>query len=241
MEDIPNTTEFIQAMVADEEIQALRLKLFTAVAKYRYTYNFNWLGRPIIQMPQDIVAMQELIWRVRPDFIIECGVAHGGSLILYASILELIANDGLVLGIDIEIREHNLLALKNHPLYHRVKLINGSSIDPVVVEQARLLAEGRKNIMVVLDSDHTHEHVLEELKCYSPLVTKGSYLVVFDTLIEEMPEGSYPDRRWGKGNNPMTGVGEFLKGNKRFIVDEDLENRFFFTVAPKGYLKCIKD
>jgi cephalosporin hydroxylase len=241
MNNIANRPERINAMAADEELRELKRRLFIAVAKYRYTYNFNWLGRPIIQMPQDIVAMQELIWKVRPDFIIESGIAHGGSLIFYASMLELLGKNGCVVGIDIEIREQNKQALTKHPLCHRIRMISGSSIDNGVVEQVRGLAEGRRRVMVVLDSNHTHNHVLQELKLYSPLVTKGSYMVVFDTLIDEMPEDTYPNRPWGKGNNPKTAVMEFLKTNDRFVVDKELENKLLITVAPNGYLKCIRD
>ncbi len=241
MNNIANEPEYINNMAIDEEVRELKQKLYIAVAKYRYTYNFNWLGRPIIQMPQDIVAMQELIWQVRPDLIIECGIAHGGSIIFYASMLELLGTDGYVIGIDIEIREHNKQALISHPFYHRLKMINGSSVDIEVAEEICHLAEDREKVMVVLDSNHTHDHVLKELELYSPLVTKGSYIVVFDTLIDDMPEDTYPNRPWGKGNNPKTAVREFLKNTDRFEIDSEFEKKLLFTVAPEGYLKCIKD
>jgi cephalosporin hydroxylase len=206
----------------------------------KYSYNFTWLGRPIIQFPQDIIALQEIIWQVKPDLIIETGIAHGGSLIFYASILELIGGNGEVLGIDIDIREHNQVEIEKHPMYKRIDMIEGSSIDEKIAEQVYDFAKGRKRVMVFLDSMHTHDHVLKELKLYSPLVTKGSYLVVFDTVIEDMPEDFFPDRPWGKGNNPKTAVWEFLKTTDRFEIDKEIENKLLITVAPDGFLKRVE-
>jgi cephalosporin hydroxylase len=237
---IANEPEYIKAMQADEELKILRRKIYTAIAKYRYTYNFTWFGGPIIQLPEDIVTMQEIILRVKPDLIVETGVAHGGSLLFYASMLELL-NRGEVIGIEIELRTRNREAIVNHPLSKRIKLIEGSSISEGVIQQVRALAQDKRSIMVSLDSDHTHEHVLRELEMYSPLVTKDSYLVVFDTGIEDMPEGTFPDRVWGKGNNPKTAVWEFLKRNDRFEIDHALEARLLYTVAPDGYLRCVKE
>ncbi|MHC4202238.1 MAG: cephalosporin hydroxylase family protein, partial [Planctomycetota bacterium] len=197
-------------------------------------------GRPIVQFPQDIVAVQELIWKVRPDLIIETGIAHGGGLILYASVLELLGGDGQVLGIDIDIREHNRVEIEKHPMFRRITMIEGSSVDEGVVQKARALATGRKTVMVLLDSDHTHDHVQKELQLYSPLVTPLSYLVVFDTVVEDMDEDAFPDRPWGKGNNPRTAVREFLETTDRFVVDEQIEQRLLITCAPGGYLKCVK-
>lgn len=209
-------------------------------ARYKYVYNFTWLGRPIIQFPQDIIALQEIIWRVKPDIIIETGIAHGGSLIFYASMLELIGGAGQVLGIDVEIRPHNRVEIERHPMFKRITMIEGSSTDEKVVKQVSAFARGKNQVMVVLDSNHTHAHVLKELELYSPLVTKGSYLVVLDTIIEDMPEDFFPDRPWSKGNNPKTAVWEFLKTNDRFEIDKEIENKLLITVAPDGYLKCIK-
>ena len=237
---IANDAVTIAAMQADEELRRLRTQLFLAVAKYRYTHNFGWLGRPIIQMPQDIVALQELLWDLRPDRVIETGIAHGGSLMLHASILELLGGDRRVLGIDIDIRAPNRKAIEAHPLAHRIEMIEGSSIDPQVVEAARRFVQGARQVMVVLDSMHTHAHVLAELRAYSPLVTRGSYLVVCDTLIEDMPDDTYTNRPWGKGNNPKTAVWEFLAGDDSFVIDRDLESRIFFTVAPDGFLRRTK-
>ncbi len=205
--------------------------------KSKYSYNFLWMGLPIIQFPQDILAMQEVIWHVQPDLIIETGIAHGGSLIFYASMLELLGNNGQALGIDIDIREHNRAEIEKHPMFKRITMIEGSSVDEKIARQVCDFARNKKQILVVLDSMHTHEHVLKELELYSTLVTKGSYLVVFDTIIEDMPENFFPDRAWGKGNNPKSAVYEFLKTHDEFEIHKDIKNKLLITVAPDGYLK----
>ena len=232
---------FIEQMTSDVSLKKLAREWFISSSRYEYSYHFTWLGRPIIQFPQDIIAIQEIIWRVKPKLIIETGIAHGGSLIFYASMLELIGSDGHVLGIDIDIREHNRVEIEKHPMFKRITMIEGSSTDEEVVRQVYDLVRGKKPVLVALDSTHTHAHVLRELELYSPLVTKGSYLVVFDTIIEDMPDAFFPDRLWGRGNNPKTAVQEFLRMNKRFIVDKEIEDKLLITVAPCGYLKCIKD
>jgi cephalosporin hydroxylase len=237
----PKDPETIRQMRADEKIQKQARELFLASCRYKYSYNFSWLGRPIIQYPQDIVAMQELIWEVQPELIIETGIAHGGSLILYASILELIGGEGQVLGIDIEIRPHNRAEIEKHRMSKRIRMIQGSSIDEKVASQVVAAAKGKQKVMVILDSNHTHAHVLKELQLYSSLVTKGSYLVVFDTVVEDMSKEFFPDRPWDVGDNPKTAVREFLKTNDRFVVDEEIEGKLLLTVAPEGYLKCVKD
>jgi cephalosporin hydroxylase len=188
-----------------------------------------------------MMAMQEIIWQVKPDLIIETGIAHGGSLIFYASMLELIGGESFVLGIDIDIRPHNREAIEEHPMAKRIKMIQGSSIDENIVEQVREFAAGKKRILVTLDSNHTHEHVLQELNFYSPLVTKDSYLVVFDTAVEDMPEDFFSNRPWSKGDNPKTAVQEFLETSDRFEIDNNIDHKILITVAPDGYLKCIKD
>lgn len=208
----------------------------------KYSYNFSWQGRPIIQYPQDIVAMQELIWRIQPDLIIETGIAHGGSLVFSASMLELNAacggpQDARVLGIDIEIRPHNLEAIQNHPMSKRIDMIQGSSVAPEVIAQAQARAAGKDRVLVLLDSNHTHEHVLAELQAYAPLVTVGSYCVVFDTVIEELPERYFPDRPWGPGDNPKTALREYLKFHAEFEVDTAMNNKLLVTVARDGYLR----
>lgn len=241
MSNDPKNPEMISKMASDDELAELSEKLFVKSCEYQYSYNFSWLGRPIIQFPQDIVAMQEIIWRVKPDLVIETGIAHGGSLIFHASILELLGGSGHVLGIDIDIREHNRAEIEDHPLSKRIEMLEGSSTDEGLVEEVRRISEGKERVMVILDSLHTHEHVMEELRLYSPLVAKGSYLVVFDTVVEDMPRDFFPDRPWGKGDNPKTAVREFLKTSDRFEVDDEIENKLLITVAPEGYLKCVKD
>lgn len=208
-------------------------------ATYEYSYHFTWLGRPIIQYPQDMIAVQEIIWDIKPDLIIETGIARGGSLILSASILELLGGDGLVVGVDIDIREANRLAIESHPMSKRIRMIEGSSTAPEVVGAVAALSQGRGPVIVLLDSNHTHDHVLRELELYSPMVKPGGYIVVFDTVIEEMPPRSYPDRPWDLGNNPQTAIRAFLEGNERFEVDEAMDRRLMISVAPGGYLRCI--
>jgi cephalosporin hydroxylase len=212
------------------------------------------MGRPIIQLPQDVIAMQELIWAVRPDLIIETGIAHGGSLVFSASLLALLdyadaieageVMDPLrprrkVLGVDIDIRSHNRHAIEAHAMSNRIEMIQGSSIDPSVIAQVREHAGAAKRVLVALDSNHTHEHVLAELEAYAPLVSVGSYCVAFDTLIEDMPAGSFPDRPWDKGNNPKTAVWDFLKSHPEFEIDKQIDHKLLISVAPDGYLKRL--
>ncbi|GAB2657620.1 cephalosporin hydroxylase family protein [Flavihumibacter cheonanensis] len=207
--------------------------------KSQYSYNFSWMGRPIIQYPQDMIAMQELIWDIKPDLIIETGIAHGGSLIYYASLLELIGK-GDVLGIDIDIRAHNKAAIEAHPMFKRITMIEGSSIASDTVDKVKAYAAGKQTIMVCLDSNHTHEHVLNELKLYAPFVTKDSYLVVFDTIVEDMPDNYLPGRPWKKGDNPKTAVWDFVKEHPEFEIDHSIDNKLLISVAPEGYLKRVK-
>jgi cephalosporin hydroxylase len=207
--------------------------------KAQYSYNFSWMGRPIIQYPQDMIAMQEIIWNVKPDLIIETGIAHGGSLVYYASILELIGK-GEVLGIDIDIREHNRREIEAHPMMKRIKMLQGSSIDETLVSQVKDFARDKSSVLVCLDSNHTHSHVLDELNYYSPFVTKGSYIVVFDTIVEDLPDNYLPGRAWSRGDNPKTAVHEFLKSHPEFVIDTDIDNKLLVSVAPHGYLKRIE-
>ena len=205
----------------------------------KYTYNFTWLGRPIIQYPQDIIAMQEIIWQVKPDLIIETGIAHGGSLIFYASMLELLGGKGHVVGIDIDIRKHNRVEIEKHRMFKRITMIEGSSTDEKIAEEVHQMARG-KRVLVCLDSNHTHEHVLRELELYAPLVSVGSYCVVFDTIIENMPKGTYADRPWDVGNNPKTAVQAYLNEHDESMVDVEIENKLLITVAPGGYLRRVR-
>lgn len=231
----------IGEMSCDTVLRQESIAWITKSSRYKYSYNFTWLGRPIIQLPQDMLAMQEIIWRVKPDLIIETGIAHGGSLIFHASMLELTGGDGLVLGIDVEIRKHNRIEIEKHPLFKRITMIEGSSIDGKVVNSVHELAKTKERVLVVLDSNHTRSHVLKELELYSLLVKRGSYIVVLDTIIEDMPGDFFPDRPWGKGNNPKTAVREFLTQNRRFQVDAEMEDKLLITMAPGGYLKCVSD
>jgi cephalosporin hydroxylase len=231
----------IKRMSEDEAVRRATREWFLATYKYEYSYHFTWLGRPVIQYPQDVLALQELIWAVRPDLVVETGIARGGSLVFSASMLELLGGDGLVIGVDIDIREHNRVEIERHPMAKRIRMIQGSSVDEAVVEQVRREAGGRSRALVILDSNHTHEHVLRELELYSPLVPEGSYLVIFDTVVEDMPEDAFPDRPWGRGDNPKTAVWEFLRRNDRFEIDREFESKLLITVAPDGYLRCVKD
>ena len=235
----PRDPAKIAAMAGDPEIGRLTRELFDRVNAHNYSYNFTWMARPVIQFPQDLLALQEIIWQVRPELIVETGIAHGGSLVFSASMLELLGGPGLVVGGDIDIRAHNRMAIEEHPMARRITMIEGSSTAEDVVRQVRAHAEGRSRVLVILDSNHTHEHVLEELELYSPLVTPGSYLIVFDTVIEDMPADAFPDRPWGRGDNPKTAVHEFLAGSERFEVDEEISDKLVITVAPDGYLRCI--
>lgn len=225
----------------DDSLKNACTDLVKTLGEYKYTYNFTWLGLPIIQCPQDIVAVQELIWRVKPNVIIETGIARGGSLMLSASMLQLLNGDGKVIGIDVDIRESNRKAIEAHPLSFRIKMLEGSSVDSEIIKQVESCIKKTDQVLVILDSNHTHAHVLNELQLYGPFVTKDSYLVVMDTNIEDMPEGYFSDRPWGKGNNPKTAVHEFLGMTDRFEVDESIPNKLLITVAPDGYLRCIKE
>lgn len=232
-------------------LQLSRQWLQESMAK-KYVYNFDWLGRPIIQYPQDMVGVQQLVWQVRPDLIIETGIAHGGSLILSASMLALLdmcdaieAGTTLdprrsarkVIGVDIDIRDHNRVAIEAHPMASRIQMIQGSSIAPDVVQQVHTAAQGYSKVLVMLDSMHTHDHVLGELNAYAPLVTPGSYCVVFDTFVDDMPPGFFADRPWDVGNNPKTAVHEYLSEHPEFEIDVDFETCLQVTVAPSGFLR----
>jgi len=246
--------ENIKQLATDHALQALSRQWLEDVAKHKYSYNFWWLGRPAIQLPNDVWAMQELIWEIKPDLIIETGIAHGGSLIMSASMLALLdmcdaiesgatlnprESTRKVLGIDIDIRAHNREAIEAHPMASRIQMIQGSSIAPEVVEQVRQVAKGYERILVCLDSNHTHAHVLAELQAYAPLTSVGSYCVVFDTIVEDMPADMFPDRPWGPGDNPKTAVWEYLKTHPEFEIDKSIQHKLLITVAPDGYLKRV--
>jgi cephalosporin hydroxylase len=259
--------EHIARSAADQRFLEVTRQWFEMANKYEYSYHFSWLSRPIIQYPQDMIAMQEIIWQTKPDLIIETGIAHGGSLIMSASMLAILdycdavenaktldphATSRRVLGIDIDIRPHNHAFISAHPMSHRIHMIQGSSTAPETVAQVYESAKGFKRVLVCLDSNHTHEHVLAELEAYAPLTSKDSYCVVFDTVIEDMPEEAFSDRPWGKGNNPKTALWEFLRrlqGEDRkaldgdplhFEIDKTIQHKLMITVAPDGYLKRVK-
>lgn len=249
------TAARIRANADNPDLVATAKAFVSASTVPKYSYNFLWMGRPIIQYPQDIVAMQELIWSVKPDLIIETGIAHGGSLVFSASMLALLdtceaieqnvtihplCSRRKVLGIDIDIRAHNREAIEAHPMASLIEMIQGSSIDAETVRKVRDFATGYERILVCLDSNHTHDHVLAELEAYAPLTSKDSYCVVFDTLIENLPGEMYPDRPWGPGNNPWTAVQEFLRGHNEFEIDKTVDNKILITVAPDGYLKRVQ-
>jgi len=232
----------------NEYLKAAASSFFEFTVNSSYSYVFDWLGIPIIQYPQDIVAFQEIVSQVKPDLILETGIAHGGSLVLSASMLCLLdVMEGLeprqsprkVVGVDIDIRPHNRKALDEHPLRFKMELIEGSSIDPEIIQQVRSHTDGVDRVLVSLDSNHTHEHVLAELNAYADLVSVGSYCIVFDTAIEELPAGSFPDRPWDVGNNPKTAVLEWLKSHPEFEIDKDIDNKLLISAAPDGYLKRV--
>lgn len=242
----------IAGLKQDADVQALSRIWLREITRHKYAYNFSWMGRPLIQFPQDMAAMQELVWAVRPDLIIETGIAHGGSLIMNASLLALLdyadaaaAGEVLdparpkrrVLGVDIDIRSHNRSAIEAHPMASSITMIQGSSTSADTIDQVKAIAAGYSRVLVCLDSNHTHEHVLAELEAYAPLVSPGSYCVVFDTLVEDMPAEFFANSPWGRGNNPKTAVAEFLRRNDDFVVDEDIEAKLLITVAPGGFLR----
>jgi cephalosporin hydroxylase len=237
--------------------EALKLtqEWFSAVNQLKYSYHFEWMDRPIIQYPQDMVAMQELMWKVKPDLIIETGIAHGGSLIMSASMLALLdmceaietgavldpkVSKRKVLGLDIDIRQHNREAIEAHPMSSRIQMIQGSSIAPEVIEQVKAVAKNHQRVLVCLDSNHTHDHVLAELEAYAQLTSVGSYCVVFDTIVEDMPKEMFPDRPWGPDDNPKTAVWEYLKTHPEFEIDKRIDHKLLISVAPDGYLKRLR-
>jgi cephalosporin hydroxylase len=245
----------IDSYSSDKFFTAQSQAWLDASMRRRYVYNFDWLGRPIIQYPQDMVAIQELVWATRPDLIIETGIAHGGSLVLSASLLAMLdycdaveagtvldprASKRKVLGLDIDIRSHNREAIESHPLAHKIDMIQGSSISPEVITRVQDYARDYQRVMICLDSNHTHEHVLAELSAYAPLTTPGCYCVVFDTFVEDMPDDLFPDRPWAPGDNPKTAVWEYLKTHSEFEIDKSIDHKLLISVAPNGYLKRLK-
>ncbi len=230
----------IQSQGKDISLSNASVQFMNESIRTKYSYNFSWMGRPIIAYPQDMIAMQEIIWEIKPDLIIETGVAHGGSIVYYASLLELIGEDGLVVGIDIDIRKHNRELIENHPMMKRIQLIEGSSVSDEVYNQVKQIVTRKQKVMICLDSNHSHDHVLQELELYAPLTTIGSYCVVFDTIVEDLPKGFYFDRPWDVGSNPKTAVFQYLKNNKDFEVDKMIDNKLMVSVAPDGFLRKVR-
>ena len=267
VEDFQNrVAENIREIGEDRDFIGLSNIWNREAIRHSYAQNFTWLGRPIIQAPQDIYATQELIWACRPDLIIETGIAHGGSLVMSASMMALLdycdaietggvldpkAGRRKVIGVDIDIRSHNRAAIDAHPMRHKIHAIQGSSVSPETMSQISAHAEGYDRVMVFLDSNHTHDHVLEELELYATYVSKGSYCVVWDTGIEDLPDYMCSDRPWGKGNNPKTAVWEYMRrlknegrkahagGDLHFEYDHTIENKITITASPDGFLKRI--
>ena len=255
MNDFQNEVE--QRLIDNGNNKDLRdaaANFMRASTEPKYSYNFSWQGRPIIQYPQDMVAMQELIWKIKPDLIIETGIAHGGSLIFSASMLALLdmcdAIEGgkalepqkslrKVLGVDIDIRPHNKQAIEAHPMASRIEMIQGSSIDSTIIKKVHDFSKNYSRILVCLDSNHTHDHVLAELEAYAHLASLNSYCVVFDTIVNELPKEMYPDRSWGPTDNPKTAIVEYMKTNSTFVIDEQIDNKLLISVAPNGYLKRV--
>jgi cephalosporin hydroxylase len=184
----------------------------------KYIYTFSWMGRPIIQLPEDMVRIQELIYQIRPDVIIETGIAHGGSLIFYASLCKVIEK-GRVIGIDIEIRPHNRKAIEDHELFPLITLVEGNSVAPIIVEQVRGMVKPSEKVLILLDSNHTKDHVLAELEAYHSLVTPGSYIVATDGIMRDLydtPRGK-PD--W-TSDNPTAAVLDFASRHPEFIIEQ---------------------
>lgn len=229
----------IRTMMKNQDLQKISKKWFLKTYKYEYSYHFKWLGRPIIQYPQDIIALQEIIWKIKPDLIIETGIARGGSLIFSASMLELIGK-GSVIGVDIKIHSYNKKEIEKHVLFKRIKIFEGSSVDENIIKKITKIVKNKKKVIVILDSNHTHEHVLKELELYSKFVSNNSYLVVFDTVIDDLPNNIFNNRPWSKTSNPKSAIREFLKTNNKFVVDKEIDGKLLITAAPEGYLKRIK-
>lgn len=216
------------------ELEEIGLKWVKVSAENRLSYEIDWLGVPVIQTPEDLILMQELIFNVRPDFIIETGIGHGGGLIYYASVMELL-NKGRVIGVDIEIREHNRKAIEAHPLYKRIKLIEGDSVSNETIQEVKKTLLPGSNVIVCLDSDHTKPHVFKELQLYHQFVRPGGYVVVFDTNTSKLAELDACDKKY-INNGPKEAIEEFLKTNGDFEIDVSY-NKLYISYSPDGYLR----
>jgi cephalosporin hydroxylase len=230
------------ALGKDNVIFEQAVATMLAADKYRYAYLWTWMGVPIIQLPADVMATQEVIFATKPDIIIETGVARGGSVIFMASMLEL-TGKGKVIGIDIDMRAHNRDTIAKHPMGKRVCLIEGSSDDTATLAQVRAQIPPGASVMAVLDSDHSRDHVLSELRAYAPMVTEGQFLVVADTVVGHIERKhaitENRSRTWLQGDDPLSAVKTFLEESKRFEVDPVVNGKLIFSSSPGGYLRCI--
>lgn len=229
----------IALMAQDQELKQKSIDWMIHADKYKYSYNFSWLGRPVIKLPADILALQEIIWNVKPDLIIETGIAHGGSIVFSASMLEIIGK-GEVVAVDIDIRAHNRREIEANPMMKRITMIEGSSVDSSIVNRIKQIASGKERVMVFLDSLHSHEHVLAECRAYADIVTPGSYMVVMDTYVELFPKGYFENRPWDKGNNPMTAMQAFLKENPNYTIDHEITDKLLISEGIDAYLKRLR-
>ena len=233
--------ESAAAMAADENLRRDALDVLLRADRYRWIHQTIWMGEPVLNLPQDMFAIQEMIFKTRPKYVVELGVAWGGGLLFYATLLDVLGGEK-VIGVDIFIPDDLRQRLVSHSrLSQRICLIDGSSIEQATLRQVQSLLGNSREVMVILDSLHTHEHVLQELRLYSPLVGKGHYLICGDTLLEDIPVQEHRPRPWGPGNNPKTALDQFLKENDRFEVDRSLDDKLLFTCNPGGYLRCCKD
>jgi cephalosporin hydroxylase len=231
----------IQRMGADHEFQKKSIEWMIHADRYKYTYNYTWMGRPIIKFPNDMVIQQELMWELKPDLVIETGIAHGGSIIFTASMMEMMGIDGEVVGIDVDIRPHNRKEIESHPMMKRITMYEGDSVSDAVVETVRSHTKGKTCVMVILDSLHSHAHVYKELLAYAPMTTLGSYCILPDTFIEFFPKGYYSKTRpWDVGNNPHTAMKQFIAESDMFEIDRARTNKSMITETIDGYLKRVK-
>ena len=228
-------------MNRDASLSGEAKKVLSDADHYHWVHQTSWMGEPILNLPQDMFAMQEIIYRTRPDFIVESGVAWGGSLLFYSTLMEILGGK-LIIGIDVFIPDDLKERIGSHEkLSKRIRWINDSSTSEETLSKVKEIVGDSRKVLVFLDSDHTHEHVLTELNLYAPLIGKGQYIICGDTIVEDVPEQKHRPRAWGPGNNPKTALMSFLDQNDRFEVDQNLENKLLFTCNPGGYLKCIKD
>jgi len=233
--------ESAEEMHNDRDLRRQALDVLVRADHYRWIHQTNWLGEPTLNLPQDMFALQEIIFNTRPKFILELGVAWGGSLLFYATLMEALGG-GRIIGVDIYLPDDLKARLGSHGrLSERLTLIDGSSIEAETLARVKSIVGNCREVMVVLDSYHTHEHVLKELRLYSPLVGKGHYLVCGDTVVEDIPEQAHRSRPWGPGNNPKTALRQFLQENDRFVVDDYVDMKLLLSCSPGGYLKALQD